>query len=235
MTKKYGERESYSMGRDFSPKKHLHKPSGLHHDWKGIQTEVTLPSDKARQSQQLRELKAIASQEGNKANKRIERLQNKGMETPALTKWLDAGGKKFSVAGKDYNQTQAELARIRQFNNAKTSTIRGANEVLKNMAKNIGRENTSLSQLQSEASQFFRLADKVEQYLNSMNNVASAIGYQEIWESINSYTDEQQIELSELRGDVDLLAEAIAQEITVARDIKILNAETDSGGYVFIN
>jgi hypothetical protein len=232
---KYNKKQNHKIPDGFSGDTSLKfKPSGLHHNWTGIQTEQTKGKHQATYKAKLRELKAVTSKEASKANKRIDRLQNKGLITPALDKWLGDGGTRFSVKGKSYNETQAELARIRQFNNAKTSTIRGANEVLKTMANNIGMEYKSVTQIQAQAGKFFELSSKVEQYIDSMDGSASAIGYQAIWEAINQYTQTQKIELDNLTQDFDAMVEEIAHSITYERDVDLINKTTDSDGYVWI-
>ncbi len=73
------------------------------------------------------------------ANKRIKRLEEKGMtSSPAYQKWLADGGQKFSVRGKSYNEVQAEMARINTYLDSATSSITGAKKVVKQMMDNIG-------------------------------------------------------------------------------------------------
>ena len=74
-----------------------------------------------------------------KANKRLDRLEKNGLESsPAYQKWLADGEVRFSVKGKDHNQLQKEVARLKRFLNSETSTVRGVNKTLKEMAKNTG-------------------------------------------------------------------------------------------------
>lgn len=234
--REYGKtKQDYVMRTDFNEPKHAYKPAGLKNNWKGMELrDYNRGSRKNFYNRPLKELKAIANKEAKEANRNIERLQKANISSPAYNKWLDEGGHRFSVKGKNYNQVQSELARIRQFNNAKTSTVKGANDVLKDMASNIGREHVSLSQLQSEASNFFRLADRIDEYLRTMDSLAMALGYQEIWQAINEYTEENRIDLSNIESNFDELTEAIAQKINYQHDVDIILDESDSGGYVYI-
>jgi len=95
------------------------------------------------------------------------------------------------------------MSRLRRFINAETSTVKGVNNTLKEMAKNTGINYKNLEDLKSKATKFFELASKVEQYLRNVDDMASAIGYQKIWEAINQYTREAEIDLSDSDSKID--------------------------------
>ena len=200
--------------------------------YKGTDTKITQPNLKKRQSAELRALKAETSRLNSMANKRIRRLEEKGMLTPAYNKWLADGGEYFSVKGKDWNETQKELARVRNFIDSKTSSIRGATRVLKEMASNTGIQYDSVASLQAKSEAFFELASKTEQYLRMMEDSASAIGYQKIWEAINQYVEEQEIELENLTDGVSSMVEELADMITKERDSKLINKVIDKDGFI---
>lgn len=169
-----------------------------------------------------------ASRLASIANKRIQRLENAGLQTsPAYQKWISDGGQKFGVKGKDYNQVQAELARLRQFLNSKTSTIRGINANLKEMAANTGIKYKNISDLREKSDRFFELSSKVEQYLRSVEDIASAIGYQKIWEAVNQYVKEMNIDLSDADSKIDEMAGLIGDALRGidSGDIKNFNDE----------
>lgn len=160
-------------------------------------------------------LKKEVSRLASLANKRLVRLENNGFEdSPAYKKWIESGGKKFSVRGKDYNELQKELARVREFVNSKTSTIRGAKRVLQEIASNTGLDLKG-KELWKQASNFFQLASMVEQYIRSTENVASAIGYQRIWQAVNEYSKMENVELQELGGDMEQMVANIANMLAV--------------------
>ena len=157
------------------------------------------------------------------ANKRIKRLEkSKLTDSPAYQKWLNEGGVKFSVKGKTHNQLQREVARLKKFMESETSTVRGLNNTLKNMAKATGVKYKNLRDLQSKAKNFFTLASKVEQYLRSVNDIASAIGYQKIWTAINQYVQKEKIDLAKAEGDIEGLTKTVSE----------LLADYDSGKLV---
>ena len=158
-------------------------------------------------------LKAEVSRKASMANKRLVRLENNNLtSSPAYQKWVDyQGGVKFSVKGKDYNQLQQELTRVNQFIDAKTSTVRGLNKVLKEMAENTGIKYGSVKELQSKSKNFFALADKIKEYLRQTEGSASAIGYQPVWQAINEYVQQEKIDLGDSELEIDGLVDKIAQ------------------------
>ena len=158
-------------------------------------------------------LKAEVSRKASMANKRLVRLENNNLtSSPAYQKWVDyQGGVKFSVRGKDYNQLQQELARVNQFIEAKTSTVRGLNKVLKEMAENTGIKYGSVKELQSKSKNFFALADKIKEYLRQTEGSASAIGYQPVWQAINEYVQQEKINLGDSELEIDGLVDKIAK------------------------
>lgn len=148
------------------------------------------------------------------ANKRIQRLEAaKLTDSPAYQKWVENGAVKFGVKGKTYNQLQSEMARLNRFINAQTSTIRGINSNLKEMAANTGIKYGTLKELRSKATSFFELASKVEQYLRTVNDMASAIGYHKIWEVINEYVEREKIDLSGAENNIDELSKMVSELI----------------------
>ena len=148
------------------------------------------------------------------ANKRIQRLEAaKLTDSPAYQKWVENGAVKFGVKGKTYNQLQSEMARLNRFINAQTSTVRGINRNLKEMAANTGIKYGTLKELRSKATSFFELASKVEQYLRTVNDMASAIGYNKIWEVINEYVEREKIDLSGAENNIDELSKMVSELI----------------------
>ena len=162
----------------------------------------------------INEYRKEASRMASLANKRVKRLEKNNLkDSPAYRGYLEKGGKKFSVRGKDYNQVQAEVARMKAFIDANTSTVRGVNNYLKEIAANTGIKYKNLTELRDKAPKFFELASKVEQYLRDVEDMASAIGYGKIWESINVYVEQNKIDLRSSENDVDKMIEDVTQAI----------------------
>ena len=182
----------------------------------------------------IKEVRAEMSKLASVANKRLQRLENAGLDTsPAYKKWVEDGQVKFGVKGKNHNELQRELSRLKNFINSETSTIRGVNNVLKDMAKNTGIKYKNLTDLRSKANNFFELADKVEQYLRTVDDIASAIGYQKIWEAINSYVQTEKVELDSSETDIESLVANVTDLLTATNNKPINGYSNDPDGWWF--
>lgn len=158
----------------------------------------------------IKQYRREASRMASLANKRIKRLEDANLtDTPAYKAYLETGGK-FSVKGKTYNELQQEVSRLKTFIEAKTSTIKGTTAVLKEMAANTGIKYTDLKDLRLKSAKFFELSSKVEQYLRTVEDMASAIGYQKIWEAVNKYTKDAKIDLSSGEVNIDSMVKSIS-------------------------
>lgn len=180
---------------------------------KGVDVYANDKKNIADKAARIREYRKEASRLAAMANKRVTRLENNGLkDTPAYKAYLEGGGK-FGVKGKTYNELQKEVSRLNQFINSATSTIKGANNVLIELANNTGIKYDSIKDLRSKAPKFFELSSKVEQYLRTVNDMASAIGYQKIWEAVNQYVSDANIDLSNTTGDIDSMIEKISNAL----------------------
>lgn len=160
----------------------------------------------------VKKYRTEASRLASMANKRLKRLEQSGLtDSPAYQKWVRDGKVKFGVRGKSHRELQTEVSRMNQFINSQTSTIRGVNTQLKEMAKNTGIKYKNLKELRASAKTFFELASKVEQYLRTVDNMASAIGYQKIWTAINKYVKEDKIALDGSINDVDKMVKKVSE------------------------
>lgn len=144
------------------------------------------------------------------ANKRLRRLEERGYtDNPAYV----ASGGYFSIRGKNHNQTEQELTRLNRFINATTSTIRGTHKLLKDMAENTGVKYDNLQDLRKKAAKFFELDSKVKQYLRTVEDMASAIDYKQVWEQVNVYVDTNRINLADAKGDIDAMIVHVVEQI----------------------
>ena len=171
------------------------------------------------------------------ANKRLARLEKSNLtDSPAYAKLVDSkGNPKFSVRGLDHNQLQSEMSKVKKFVQAKTSTVRGINTTLKDMANNTGIKYKNLKDLRSKASSFFNLASKVEQYLRNVEDVASAIGYQKIWEAINQYVKSEQTDFEEVENSVEGLTNIIDGLLNGFDKGEIFTMKNDNDGFYFLD
>lgn len=169
---------------------------------------------KSAKEKQVAEYRKEASRLASMANKRVARLEaNDLRDAPAYKGYIESGGK-FSVKGKTYNQLQVEVARMRTFINANTSTIKGVNKYLKDIADNTKIKYKNLADLRAKSSKFFELSAKVQQYLRDLDNMASSIGYQKIWEAINVYVSNGNVDLAGAELDIDQVVDRIGRAIS---------------------
>ena len=171
------------------------------------------------------------------ANKRLTRLEkSKLTDSPAYSKYVDNNeNPRFSVKRLNHNDLQREMSKVKKFVQAKTSTVRGINTTLKEMANNTGIKYKNLKELRSKASSFFNLASKVEQYLRNVEDVASAIGYQKIWEAINQYVKSEQTDFDEVENSVEGLTNIIDGLLNGFDKGEILTMKNDNDGFYFLD
>lgn len=165
-------------------------------------------------SDKYKELRKEVSRMASMANKRIDRLERNNLTMlPAYQAWENNGAVKFSVKGKSYEETQAEYWRLKKFLDDRTSTVKQANNFLKEMAENTGIQYNGLEDLKAKSAKFFELADLIKQYNQSINQSAQALDYQKIWKDINTYV---------LDTDADL-ADAVSSEEQLEKFLNYMN------------
>ena len=169
--------------------------------------------DAAAKAKKISADRKEASRLASLANKRAKRLEANGLQdSPAYQMYLKTGGK-FGVKGKTHNELQQEVSRLKRFIDMNTSTVKGVTTTLKEMAANTGISYANMKELKQKSAKFFELASKVEQYLRTVEDMASAIGYQKIWETINQYVKSGEIDLSSADGDIDGMVKAVTDAI----------------------
>lgn len=106
------------------------------------------------------QLRRQVQQLADAANKRLRRLAEKNITSPAEAGRKREGGGMFSTKGKNYNQLQAEFKRAKEYLEAKTSTIKGAKQFQQDVLK---QTNTRLDANMNEkqAKNFWSTMSKV--------------------------------------------------------------------------
>lgn len=182
----------------------------------------------------VKEVKAEMSRLASVANKRLQRLEKAGLEnSPTYKKWVNEGSNKFGVRGKNHNQLQAELARLKAFLNAKTSTIRGINTVLKDMANTTGIKYKNLTDLRAKADTFFELKSKVEQYLRNVDDIASAFTSTRLFNEINQYVADAKIDLSDSSVNIEDVVANVTDMLKATNNQPINGWSNDPDGWWF--
>lgn len=163
-------------------------------------------------------LRAQVSQLAGIANKRLDRLEkNELTSSPAYQKWEQNGSHRFSVSGKSYSEVQSEYWRVKDFLEMRTSSVTGTKAVLQEVATNIGWgkiDFTDIASTQEQLSNFFTIADTVSQYLESVDESAAALDYQEIWNTINAAYQQGKIDFNSAELDAEQM-QGIVSEMMV--------------------
>lgn len=173
-------------------------------------------------------LRAQVSQLASMANKRLERLEkNELTSSPAYQKWEQNGSHRFSVGGKSYPEVQSEYWRVKDFLEMRTSSVTGTKAVLQEIATNIGWgkidfDNIALTQ--EQLSNFFKIADTVSQYLDSVDESAAALDYQEIWDTINAAYQEGKIDFNNAELDAEQMQGIVSKMLVLEGTQDMLEA-----------
>jgi len=162
-----------------------------------------------------RELRAEARRLVSMANKRLRRLEQQNLiNSPAYKKWVEDGEQKFSVKGKSIEEVKQEIARMNDFLSKQTSTVRGAKEYFKNVAKEVGIKSfDDFTDLQRKLNTFFETTAKIKEYLYNSKEIGVAIGYQKIWEVVSDYVEEVGHELELTEENVLKMTEKIVESV----------------------
>lgn len=86
-----------------------------------------------------KELRAVVTRLASAANKRVRRIEQKGITTPA-TRAAERSGGKFTAKGKNLNQLRNEYKRIKNFLRNETSTLKGYKKFAKRFERKLQKE-----------------------------------------------------------------------------------------------
>lgn len=122
-------------------------------------------------------------------NKRIRRLESRGLETGA-TDFVNRTGGYFSTKGKNLNQLRAEFSRAKAFFGMKSSTIKGLKEVRKGMQDRLKEFNKGKKIPESEMDRVMRSYEELKRLDPSVNNKREKYNIlQSIYEEIRNSPD----------------------------------------------
>lgn len=159
------------------------------------------------------------------ANKRLKRIEEQGLtESPAYKQFIENGGQKFGIRGKSQAEVKQEVARMNQFLNQQTSTVRGTKKYLTNVANSVGIiKIDNFRTLQDQLNSFFRGVDKVKEYLKNSKEVSVAIGYEKIFEVVSNYVEEVGSDLDEIDNLVEQMAEKVMSAASYGKANELLD------------
>lgn len=180
----------------------------------------------------FKQWKQEISRKVSMANKRLRRLeQNNLTDQPAYRTWKNYnGGEYFSVKGKNFNELQAENARLNNFLNSATSTVRGANAQLKEVAERFDLKYSSVKDLPIITKRYFELSSKAEQYLQNVEGSLSSITSDQRFDIVSDYVKDAKIDLAASDFDMDSALDDIIK--LSSYDEREQAGEFDAWGYV---
>ena len=188
----------------------------------GRSSSMTKAEEFLESEQKIKELKREIQRKANVAHKRLKRLERNNLtELPAYQQWVKDGQVRFGVRGKSYNELQAELGRLNRFLDSKTSLVRQANKYLKDIAEMTSVEYKSVKELPDKLSSFFRISEKVEEYLRNVEGSGSAIGYHKIWEVVNEVVESENKDLDGSEKDMESIIQKAIDALEYEHFIEI--------------
>lgn len=147
-----------------------------------------------------KDMRSVVQRLASAANKRVDRMQKKGISSPALRQLLENGGR-VSTKGKDLAALRAEFTRAKNFLQSQTSTISGYNEFVQNNIDALNEHDVDIDKKNFE--DFWRVFDRLKEMDPSVEN--SALKYN-IMQAIADEFDEDDI-------DVDYITERMMDQI----------------------
>lgn len=161
------------------------------------------------------EFRKEVSRKASLANKRLARLEKNGLtDSPAYKKFMEGGGKRFSIRGKTGSELTKELIKINNFIEMKTSTVKGLNQVLKDTADRVGVKYKDIKQLQQYSSKFFELYNKSMQYLDTVENLGHAFDSTEVMETVRQVVKQEKIDLTDSEAALDEMIKRVSDMLT---------------------
>lgn len=101
------------------------------------------------------------------ANKRIRRLEETGLESPAYRHWSESrGGRMFGIRGLDDDGVVQEIQEGERFINMGTSSVRGATKYVKEIGERLGLDGDRV-EIQDMSGTVFEVSSRIEQYLRT--------------------------------------------------------------------
>lgn len=193
--------------------------------WDYITVSGIKQETKAYAESKRNELAKEVRQMAKEANKRLDDLAKSEIASPAYSQWVRNGETRFGVIGKTYQQVQSEYWRIKNFLDAKTSTVQGAKAVLDDIARNVGYRGEMTS---DKAREFFRLANRIKDYYKMTGQSARALDYQLIWENINIAIEKAGLNLDAVELSVKNIEDLLDTVDGLNKEIKALETIPDN-------
>jgi len=126
-------------------------------------------------------------------------------------------------------EVKQEIARMNDFLRKQTSTVRGAKQYFKNLAKEVGiKKYEDFTDLQNKLKTFFEATAKIKEYLYNSREIGVAIGYQKIWEVVSDYVEEVGDELELTEENVLEMSKKIVESVVYSEMDRMLDEMADN-------
>lgn len=179
----------------------------------GVTVNIELYTAKTGAKSKRASIARQVSRYAQMANKRMERLESNNLQmVSAFREWERQGEPHYSVKGKDYNELQSEFWKIKKVLDDTTSTVRGANNYLKKMANQMGFKDMSLSQVKDNVTGYWKVFNKVQQYLSTIEGEGYNIGSPRIQEMITNYVKTSKRDLNTVE-ELNNALSSVIQEV----------------------
>lgn len=106
-----------------------------------------------------KDLQKITGRLVSAGNKRLRRAEEKGISSPAFS-YVENNGGVFSTKGKTLNQLRAEFVRAKNFLEAETSTIKGAEKFINQSIEALHKEGVDINK--SDFQEVMRLYESLK-------------------------------------------------------------------------
>lgn len=195
----------------------------------GSMTSVARKVDNAveqnqkQRKQKIKKMRQEISRKSQMANKRIKRLEEKGVMTPALRSFYDTRGKGnyFSIRGKSNNQAMQELAEVEKYLDMATSSLTGARKILTETSRKFNIELTGHDWVanQKKVNEIFRIVDKVDEYLKTSDEKTVAFSSTQLIDGVARYIQEAEDIVADVERDTEEITENIVNAINEMRTV----------------
>ena len=112
----------------------------------GLQVKDILATDVSDLNKlNKKQMQMITGRLVSAGNKRLRRLEQAGLKSPAYNYIMQHGGY-FSTKGKNLNQLRSEFIRIKNFMESETGNVKGAREFVKNSIDSLAKEGVNLTE-----------------------------------------------------------------------------------------
>lgn len=208
-------------GKRRKPERKIIKGGSYESVARGVDEAVE--ENQKQRKEKVRKMRQEISRKSQMANKRIRRLEEKGVMTPALRSFYDSRGKGnyFSIRGKSNNQAMQELAEIEKYLDMATSTLTGAREILNDTARKFNIELTGKDWVenQKKVNEIFRIVDKVDEYLKTSDEKTVAFSSTQLIDGVASYIQEAEDIVADVERDTEEITKNIVDAINEMRTV----------------